>query len=342
LLEDGSFEIITKAGQFALIAMVVRMTVSDYEDYLNQRISYWYMRQKTTPVAFGMIRSLSVSPGGTMTDLNIQIAYPCQGEASVKLDNPSGITLDPTANLPADQVTSTQMLSQQINSDAPIEFSVRRVIEFGADGYFEWDGEVSGNATQITSRSLPDFNQLPSDLDLIWIASADNEVKNPSSETYFRQKNINQTVMVSPMLGNIQLISPTPPMSWELNDPSFDLDPETEGVQTEPYFDGLLAWDYYPGIDRQSVTLPEMVQLTIIQNGFPVWSYTVPGGVKSVQIPNIPVTDGAGLLPGGMYLMMEGILGEQRINYQNFNWYDLSNTRSVTSYRADLIYKPIN
>ncbi len=341
LLEDGSFEIITKAGQFALIAMVVRMSVTDYEDYLNQRISYWYMRQKSIPIAFGMIRSLSVSPGGSMSDLNVEIAYPCQSEASVKIDNPSGITLDPTANLQSDQVIGSPMLAQQINSDAPIEFGVRRVIEFGADGYFEWDGAVTGNATQVTSRYLPDFSQLPDDLDLIWIASAENEVKNPSSETYFRQKNINQTVLVTPMLGNIQLLSPLPPMSWELNDPSFDLDPDTEGIQTEPYFDGLLAWDYYPGIDRQSVTLPEMVQITIIQNGFPIWSYTLPGGVKSVQVPNIPVLDGAGLLPGGMYLMMEGIFGEDRINYQNFNWYDLSNTRSVTSYRADLIYKPL-
>ncbi len=342
LLEDGEFEINTRPGQLALLATVVQLPSSVYESYLNQQTSYWFMRKKSVPIALGMIRNLSLSPGASLSDVVIEVKYLCDQQANVDLDNPSGILLDPNFDQENQIDPQTGVgVSQALNSDVPTQFELKRVIDFGPDGYFEWDGEITTRSIRMTPRNLPNFNELPVDLDLIWIATAENEGANPSSNTYFRQKNFNAPITISPMLGNIKLTSPTPPLSWQLSDPDFDLDLNVDGLQTAPNFDGYLAWEYYPGVERAEIIEPEVIQMTMIQNGLPVWEYMIPGSIKSIHLPQFSdLSSGVGILPGEFMLRMEGIVGNQRINYQDFNWYDLSNTKSVTSFNILLYYQP--
>ncbi len=295
LLEDGPFEIIARPGELALVATVGainRDTLKDYEDGL---IDYWSMRLSLDPIAMGIRRFVSASPGDQIDGLDLAVDHPMDLLFPADLDNP------PRGAPPG-----------------PDLYAILPRLNFGAEGYWELDAQSIAVDPAITVRKMPRLDGWPGDISyyliaLAFSATADNT---PMTVTIEETRDVEAGVFITPFVGAPFVIDPGNGV----------LGPDrrvTWGVADG--FDGPIR---PPHANLVTIEEPQLGPPK------PLWRYVTPSLVTEFEVPELPAEAGATGLGGGvMILTISPFISEGPFDFDNFTYNDLNRWKSwgVTS-----------
>jgi hypothetical protein len=287
LFEDGPFEIIARPGELAIVATageILRDTLKDYEDGV---IDYWTMRLSLTPIAMGIHRFISASPGDTIGGLDVVVDHRMDLVFPIDLDNPPyGV------------------------NPGPEYYAVLPRLDFGAEGFWEIDSQGFGFEPAITMTQMPRLDGWAGDLTyhLIAIAFSNTADQTPQSISVARTRDVDAGVFITPFVGAPFII-----------DPGLDgiLGPErrvTWGVADG--FDGPIR---PPSANIVSIEEPQLGPPK------PLWRYITPSLVTDFVVPDLPAFAGATGLGGGvMILTVIPFISEGPFDFDNFTYNDLN------------------
>ena len=322
LTEDGPFGLTSRPGQFALVLTVAYVSIEDFDRFLEGSLSYWLMRSRTKPVWLGFVQNLSLSPGATISDLIIRPSVPLNQEVAISLVNPSVST---QSDIEAELLS--QWLSAEGDGEPPSgefapwapTYTVQASLDLGPDGYWQIDPQNESESPRFTARFLPDFDALPSNIPLIWRARYEVLPNSPVSTAFAEQTNAVDQLNIGPFVSA----------------------PKLQNVErsAEVRIGDTLSWNYWPGLDRPLTEPPEFTSVRFIQSGLPVWSYTLPGGIRQITIPPLSIEEGsAGLLLGDFQIEIQTIKTRFGLNYQDYTLRDLRDLHSASVLRFPLTF----
>ena len=186
LVEDGPFEIFCRAGEMAVIVTAGYVPTTFLNTYRRDGgSSYYALRQSITPLAMGHRRYITISPGQTLTDLEVVIDRPLDREVPVVLDNPSGGVLG-----------------------APTVFEARPILNYGAEGYFALDSTIITDSPVMRVPYLPDLRDWEADIGMNWVGVARTESWNPYTMTYHEDRQLEDGVLIGPFVGTPEPVAP--------------------------------------------------------------------------------------------------------------------------------------
>ena len=309
LAEDGPFHILTRPGQMALIATAAYVSIDDLERYERDEISYWFMRKSTYPIKMGIIRFLSLSPRAEVNELNLNLSFDLDQIADVRLLNP------PTG---AGSIYANNFGEVTVVEN---DFEVRAFLDLEGDGYWELDVKGLSDSASMDLGALPklsDWNDSPG---LLWFARSRVHPNGVNTYVEHEQSDLNRRVEIGPFVDTAKLIERAPGDTISTGD--------------------TLRWTSWPGVDDRPTEPAQATTIRFYQSGYPVWGFTLPGGVNELTIPPLPPAEsGAGALPGPIYVSIEPIISEQGFDYQDYNLLDINNPSSFATTRFDLMYDP--
>ena len=244
LREDGSFELILRAGQFALVATAAYVPREAFEAYEAGQGSYWFMREQAQPIALGLLRGLSLSPGARSEGHRLRLEYPCDQRVAFDFHRPS--------------VES---------EEGPLIYEARAHLDLGPEGYWQLDGSVTGARPQLLFAGLPDMSLLPVDIELLWLGVSRSESYNPLGYQFQREarRPLPARVELRPVLG---LPRPEVPLPGASLPPDrrirWSLWPAADGESPEPpeatilrlSAGGLPLWTFVAPGGLEEVQLP--------------------------------------------------------------------------------------
>lgn len=180
LSEDGPFHIFCRPGELAIVATAAYVRTEALTAYQNGTVGYWDMREDITPIAMGVHRFISVSPGESVSNLDVIIDHRMDTDVAVTLDNPSGVV-----------------------PGAPEIYEAWPFLDFGAEGYWELDPRAEGMTHLLTVPHLPDISDWDQDISYEWVglARADNDFWEPYTLTFERTRDVAEGVTIGPFVG---------------------------------------------------------------------------------------------------------------------------------------------
>ncbi|MFN3202148.1 MAG: IPT/TIG domain-containing protein [Bradymonadia bacterium] len=287
LFEDGPFEIIARPGELAIVATAGELDRQALANYQEGTIDYWTMRQSLNPLAMGLRRFISASPGQEIDDLNVFLDHRMDLDIPVDLDNP------PAGPDPG-----------------PSFYACLPRLNLGAEGYWELDTQAVSVSPALDLRRMPGLDGWDADITYYLIglgfsATADNT---PMSVTIAETRDIEAGVLITPFIGAPILNNPLPGqslgpgrlLSWTM----------TEG------FEGPIRQN------SASLILIEEPQLGPPK---PLWRYVTPAGVTEVELPPLPRSaQGAGLGNGVMLLTVLPFIVDANFDFDDFTYDDLN------------------
>lgn len=302
LTEDGPFEIEVMPSQMSVVATAAYVPNWAYDSFNQGLTDYWLMRQLSRPIALGIVRFLSLSPGTQIENITVNLAYPTREQASVLHLNPS------SARDPLD-----------LNEDSvPQTYETRTFLNLGPDGYWELDVAEESESVSVRIQDLPDMDLLPQDIDLEWLGTTQIDA-NTRTQTYHTQRDLSQEVVIGPYVEAPYLTS--------------------HQIGDRIRMGDTISWRSWPGVERPATEPAEVLFIRLIQGGFPVWSYFLPGGSQSFTLPYIEELDPvAGLEEGPFTLQLQAMTHYGLFDYQDFNLLDIYNPLSVTLYNQSLYF----
>lgn len=302
LTEDGPFELEVEPRQMSLIGTAAYVQNWALDSFNRGQLNYWGMRRYSRPIAMGLVRFLSLTPGANIEEVTLNLSYPTREQALVHHINPG-------------------RAAEELNNAGeviPQRYETRAFLNLGPDGYWELDVAQEGEELELRVVDLPDMEALPADVGLEWYGTALlNE--NTTTETFHTQRDISQEVKIGPYVEAPYLTSHGPGGMVRIGD--------------------TISWSVWPGVERTAVEPAEVFYVRLIQDGFPAWSYLLPGGTRSFTLPAIGEgVSGVGLHEGGVMLQLRAMSRYGEFDYQDFNLLDIFNPISETIYNHQLYF----
>ena len=296
LLEDGPYEIVMPPGEVALIATAGYMPALVKAGYENGEVPYWSFRDALQPIAMGIRRFVTASPGDALEGLDIALDIPLDQRVMVTLDNPPGGA-----------------------RGAPSSYKARPVLALGADGYFDFRYETDSMGAQMRVDYLPDLTLWPDpDVTMYWEAEA--EQLDPASPYCFSMaetsiRDMSEGVTIGPFVGTTAFVDPD--FGGELN--AFR----------------WVEWITHPGLrGPDNPTEPAHIHVVrVAAEGQLVWTHFLPGAVNRFQFPQLPIQGEAGgtdLPRGEMQLSIYSLIIDGRFEFEDFNFRDLNRIKSLS------------
>lgn len=307
LSEDGPFEILASAGQMALIGTAAYVPLEIFERYERGEVSYWIMRQESRPIQIGMIRFLSLSPGAEISGLDLQLSHPLNSRADVRLLNPSSASGTPYT----DSYGEVEIIRDN--------YQVRVFFDLGPDGYWELDVDGDAEVPQLELIGLPELSEWSDMPDLLWLARAEVHPAGVNSVAYHRQSELNRAVEIGPFVGAPRVTSHSRGDVIRAGD--------------------TIRWELWPGVTGAPVEPAQATLIRFYQAGLPVWSFTLPGGVRELTLPRSPSAPDVGLVEDFFFLTLETLITEVGLDYQDYNLLDLNNPSSYSNMQTELEYR---
>jgi len=302
LTEDGPFELEVSPRQMSLVATAAYVQDWAYDSFNRGQLGYWAMRRFSRPIALGLVRYMSLSPGSSVEGVTLTLSYPTREQASLHHLNPgqAEATLNPSGAV------------------IPQTYEARAFLNLGADGYWELDVMEKGEELEVRVTDLPDMLALPEDIELEWfgVASLNEDTQ---TEVYHTQRDISAEVELGPYVEAPHITSHDPGGTVRIGD--------------------TISWDVWPGVERVATEPSEVIYVRLIQDGFPVWSYLLPGGARSFTLPAISSQEGElGLREGGVFLQLRAMTRYGEFDYQDFTLIDIFDPLSETIYNHQLYF----
>jgi len=281
LTEDGAFQIQARAGELALIATAGEVERSARDAYLAGELEWMAFRRRFRPIAMGIHRFISASPGLEIGGLHVRVDHMMDLEIPIDLDNP------PLGPEPGPQF-----------------YAVLPRISLGAEGYWEPDTDAFGIIPSLLLSQMPSLDGWDPDIRYYLIgfafsATADNR---PYSVSIKETREVDAGIFISPFVATPFFTSPQGDLpldrqvSWGLH----------EG------FDGP--------IQAPSAHLVEISE-PAFGPPKPLWRYITPGDVTEFQIPRLPEQAGeSGLGRGLMYLDVIPFQLEDHFEFDDFTY----------------------
>ena len=289
LFEDGPFEIIARPGELAIVATagaLDRVTLTQYE---NGELDYWTMRTMMEPVAMGLRRFISASPGIELDGLDVSIDHPMDLEIPVDLDNP-----------PAG------------GDGGPEYYAALIRLNLGSEGFWEIDTQAFDLQPALTMPRLPRLEGWDQDITYYFfgLAISNTASQTPMSVTIEETRDVDGGVFITPFVSPPKLLDPLD--GTPLN--------ERWAVDWEVYggFDGPMT---RPHGNLVAVEQPGLVPI-------PRWRYVTPSEVTEYQFPDLgPEPGNAGLVDGPMFLTIIPFYVDGLFNFDDFTYDELSQFR---------------
>ncbi|MEE2644151.1 MAG: IPT/TIG domain-containing protein [Myxococcota bacterium] len=297
LQEDGPFEITARAGQFALVATAAYVPTGAYDAYEAGQSSYWFMREQSAPIAIGLLRGISLSPGGALSELLIRLDIPCTQRVAVDLYRPSAES-----------------------EEGPLMYELRAHLDLGAEGYWQLDGVSMGANPQLQLAALPGMALLPRDVDLLWLGVSRSESYNPLGYQFQREarRPLPPRVELRPVLGLPHLEIPAEGEALDADRLiRWSLWPAADGDPPEPAEATLLRlsgggrplWTVIVPGGQRALQLPRLP----LEMGL------------------------AGLIEGELQLTIQPLRSGRELNYQDFDYIDLAQPEAYSLYRRAIL-----
>lgn len=287
LTEDGPFEVVVKPGEMAIIVTAGIVSRHDYDAYRGGRLDYWALHDALTPIAMGVQRFISLSPGQDIDGLEIAIDRPMDVEIpAVQVNPPIG------------------------GPDAPYNYEAWALLDFGAEGYWELDVHGFGATPDLMMAHLPDIRGWDADIQYLWMFwghPGDRfRIAPPYTLTSLEMRDITAGVRAEPVASLAVIDTPA--------------DDTPLGVER------TIRWHWADGTTGEPTAPPEATVLTIDSpEGLALWTYVVPGDQTEAVLPVLPadVMPG-GLVDDQMRLTVVPFVSEAGLNYGDFTYDDLS------------------
>ena len=268
-----------------------------------------------------MLISSLVSPGSEVQNLTLTLDIPLRTQADVRLLNPSVAIVDQLNDLDQsilEQSHPPTNPTRPTDRNEPI-YTVRSILDLGADGYWELDPLLEADEARLIHRSLPPFDQIDSQINLDWIANIQVLPYTPTSTVYHRQKDVSRPIDIGPVVAAPRLISPT--------------------LEETLTFGDTVQWEYWPGLDRPIAEPPQAIWVRILQNGLPMWSMMLPGGVQEVTLPYLPTNNTLGPFSGDITFQIQTFSEPDGFDYQDYSYLDLYYPSNSSTLRFNLNYR---
>lgn len=183
LLEDGAFEVFVRPGELAAIVTAGYVRKELLDGYLDGSLDYGPVRADLQPIAMGVQRFISVSPGEAVEDIEVRIDKTLDLEVPVTLQNVSA---------------------------AVTTHEVRVFLDFGPEGYWELDSAVDGPSPQMQMLYMPDMTQWDADIDVQWFSLSRSETDDwtPYSATFLYERDFAAGMVVAPNVGTVTMLNP--------------------------------------------------------------------------------------------------------------------------------------
>lgn len=300
LMEDGPFDILARPGEVALIVTAAEIDRDVLKSYQDGDIDYWTMRQNIRPLALGLRRFISASPGQQIDGLDVDVDHPLDLIVPVDLDNP------PRGGL-----------------GGPQFYAVLPRLNLGAAGYWEIDTQAVALEPNLSLRSMPRLEGWDADIEyyLIGLAFSDTADQTPMSISIEETRDVDAGVFITPFVGTPFFINPVVGGTLGLDrHVVWGVDDGFDGPIVQP--SGNLV-----RISEPALGPPK-----------PLWFYVTPSLVTEFDFPVLPQDAGsAGLGAGLMYLEISPFVARGAFNYEDFTYDDLVDWKAwsvgVTTFR---------
>jgi hypothetical protein len=290
LFEDGAFEIIARPGELAIVVTageIDRVALKQYED---GEVDYWTMRQSLRPLAMGLRRFISASPGQQIDGLDVNIDHPMDLVVPVDLDNP------PFAP-----------------EQGPEYYALLPRLNLGAEGYWEIDSQGFGVEPALSVGSMPRLDGWDADITyyLFGLAFSPTDSNQPMSVTIEETRDIEDGVFITPFLG-----------APNIENPGLDgvLGP-TRTVRWTPFegYEGPIAPPHANLV---------LIQEPALGPPKPLWRHVTQSDVTEYTLPELPAGAAeAGLGQGLMILQVIPFFVDGAFNYDDFTYDELGQNR---------------
>jgi hypothetical protein len=290
LTEDGAFEAFVRPGEMAIVATAGELDRDALKSYEDGELGYWDMRQSLNPLAMGIRRFISASPGDEIDNLDVELDHPMDYEYPVDLDNP------PAGPDPGPQF-----------------YAVLPRLDFGAEGYWELDTQSVSVQPNLTMRQMPRLDGWDLDVRyyLIGLAFSGTADNTPMSVTIEETRDVDNGVLITPFVGSPFFIDPGP--GGQLN---------LERRVTWGVHDGIEGPITPPSANMISISEPALGPPK------PLWRYVTPSLITEFEIPVLPeAADGAGLGAGMMFLDINPFIVDGPFNFDEFTYDELNQFR---------------
>lgn len=300
LFEDGPFEIFARPGELAIIVTAAEIDRDVLKDYQDGVIDYWTMRQSVRPLAMGLRRFISASPGQEIDGLDVDVDHPMDLIIPVDLDNP------PLGG-----------------AGGPQFYATLPRLNLGAAGFWEIDSQAVALEPNLSLRNMPRLEGWDADIEyyLIGIAFSDTADQLPMSISIEETRDVDAGVLITPFVGTPFFINPA--IGGNLG-----LDRHVVwGV--DDGFDGPIQ---VPSANLVQILEPALGPPK------PLWFYVTPSLVTEFDVPVLPMEAGTAGLGGGlMILQITPFFSRGAFNYEDFTYDDLNDQKAwsvgVTTFR---------
>ncbi|MCA9540807.1 MAG: IPT/TIG domain-containing protein, partial [Myxococcales bacterium] len=296
LLEDGAFEVVVRPGEMAIVATAGYARTADRLAYEDEQLGYWAFRDRLQPIAMGLARHITASPGDTVEGLEVVLDRPTRRQVRVAIDHaPGGVR------------------------GAPNFYTVRPVLDLAAEGYWDFRMAYEGERPSGTLESLPDVGNWPElDVNLLWEGEAlQTAPDEPYSYAYVYtyQRDVRREVRLAPMVATTQIDTPS------------------EGGTLGAF--RWVEFSTHPAFDGSPAEPADAHILRVTSNGSPIWMHVVPGAVTRIQFPQLPLlpggeSPGADLPEGELQLSVLSVIVDGGFDFEDFSYPDLFRTRSYS------------
>ncbi|MEE2787837.1 MAG: carboxypeptidase-like regulatory domain-containing protein [Myxococcota bacterium] len=287
LYEDGPFTIMARPGELAVIATAGTIQRSAIANYQAGAIDYWTMRRSLRPIAMGMRRFVSASPGEAIMNIDVTLDHPLDLVIPVDLDNPP----------------------RNIDT-GPQRYAVLPRLNLGPEGFWELDTQAEALDATLALNQMPRLDGWDQDITYYLIGFAYSRTANnlPYSVSIEETRNVRGGLFIGPFVGTTQVQAPA---SGGVLD--------TGGQVVWSVHDGIESPD-------RPITPPSANLILIEEPAFgppkPLWRYVTPSDVTEFVFPALPEAAGeAGLGQGPMYLtIMPFIIEGENFDFEDFTY----------------------
>jgi len=290
LYEDGPFEIIARPGELAIVATAGEIDRAVLQQFQNDEIDYWTMRQSLRPLAMGLRRFISASPGQQVDGADVTIDHPMDIIVPVDLDNP------PYAP-----------------ERGPEYYAVLPRLNLGAEGFWEIDTQAVALEPALNLGSMPSLDGWDADITyyLFGLAFSPTDSNQPLAITIEETRDIENGVFITPFLGAPEIVNPG-----------------VEGVLGPTRRIDWTPFDGYDGPITPPHANLVLIQEPALGPPKPLWRHVTPSEVTEYVLPELPADAGtAGLGQGVMILQVIPFYVDGAFNFEEFTYEELSQAR---------------